>query len=68
MVILRLLWGPVPPVLASVLSVTVTWTFFAIGEILLLVNILRVFLVMLVMLLQIVYSFILLFFFQFYTI
>ena len=37
--------GPVSPVLASILSVAVTSVFFCIGEILLLVNMLRVFLV-----------------------
>ena len=42
---MKMLWGPVSPVLASILSVAVTSVFFCIGEILLLVNILRVFLV-----------------------
>ena len=50
LVTVRMLWGPVSPVLASVLSVTITWAFFCIGEILLLVNLLRVFLVMMVLL------------------
>ena len=42
---MKMFWGPVSPVLASILSVAVTSVFFCIGEILLLVNILRVFLV-----------------------
>ena len=43
-----MLWGPVSPVWASILSVSITWAFFCIGEILLLVNLFRVFLVMMV--------------------
>ena len=42
---MKMFWGPVSHVLASILSVAVTSVFFCIGEILLLVNILRVFLV-----------------------